>query len=108
MKNVGKLVRSILGLSLLVKGAAATAPNRSVKTLFPNTTTAANSPESTEPAIPCFPFQDPDCCVDHAVCECYNGTFMAINKQYGATSLCDPPGVFVFGNDVSSVPGWCC
>ncbi|KAI0868937.1 hypothetical protein GGS24DRAFT_480509 [Hypoxylon argillaceum] len=73
MKNVGKLVRSILGLSLLVKGAAATAPNRSVKTLFPNTTTAANSPESTEPAIPCFPFQDPDCCVDHAVCECYNG-----------------------------------
>ncbi|KAI0096073.1 hypothetical protein GGR51DRAFT_52183 [Nemania sp. FL0031] len=109
MKTVGKLLGvGVLGIPFLVKSEAAMATDSTTAMSFPNTTTTATIPNSTIPAIPCFPFQDPDCCIVHAVCECNNGTFIATNKQYGATSLCNPPGIFVYGDDVGSIPGWCC
>ncbi|KAI1125154.1 hypothetical protein F5Y10DRAFT_13829 [Nemania abortiva] len=127
MRKGGKLLGSMLGIAFLVKPRAAMAPDIAMKAFFPNTTTTANSPTSTG-SVPCFPLQDPDCCIVHAVCECNNGwcllpvfqtfpmqlltvllgTFIAINEQYGATSLCNPPGAFVYGDDIGSVPGWCC
>ncbi|KAI8945130.1 hypothetical protein F4801DRAFT_584705 [Xylaria longipes] len=108
MKRAGKLIASVLGILLLVEPGVAITSNFVVKALFPNTTSIVDSPDNTGRAIPCFPFEDPDCCIDHAVCECTNGTFFATNKQYGVTSICNPPGSVVYGNDVSSIPGSCC
>ncbi|KAI0179247.1 hypothetical protein GGR52DRAFT_570138 [Hypoxylon sp. FL1284] len=58
----------------------------------------------------CFPFEDPDCCVDMPVCQCANGTFYSTNPQYanGTSSLCGPPGNVTLGGDTSSIPGFCC
>ncbi|KAI1756314.1 hypothetical protein F4782DRAFT_526868 [Xylaria castorea] len=108
MKKVGKLVAGILGISLLVESGVAITSSFIVKASFPNITSISDSPDNTSRAIPCFPFEDPDCCIDYAVCECTNGTFFAANKQYGAKSLCNPPSSVIYGNDVSSIPGSCC
>ncbi|KAI8625689.1 hypothetical protein F5Y19DRAFT_479254 [Xylariaceae sp. FL1651] len=94
---------SLLSASLLVESAVTKAPSFVLKTPFPNATSTADSPASTSSAIPCFPYEDPDCCIDSAVC-----TFFTINEQYGAKSLCDPPGSFEYEGGVSSIPGWCC
>ncbi|KAI1104772.1 hypothetical protein F4804DRAFT_332033 [Jackrogersella minutella] len=60
--------------------------------------------------VKCIPFEDPHCCVDVPVCECRNGTFFSTNpKQLNGTDLfCVPPGNVTFGQDTSSIPGWCC
>ncbi|KAI0438143.1 hypothetical protein F4803DRAFT_555339 [Xylaria telfairii] len=108
MKRAGQLLAGILGIPLLVDARVAIPPNFIGKPSFLNTTSTAGSPDSTSIAIPCFPFADPDCCIDYAVCECNNGTFFATNKQYGASSLCNPPGPFAYGNGVNSIPGSCC
>ncbi|KAI0468087.1 hypothetical protein F4859DRAFT_517283 [Xylaria cf. heliscus] len=107
MKNTGKFLSTALGIRLLVESSATT-PNLAVIPRFPNTTGIADNPDITSHVLPCFPFEDPDCCIDYAVCECNNGTFFAINKQYGAASLCNPPSPFIYGNDISSIPGSCC
>ncbi|KAL7623237.1 hypothetical protein AAE478_006918 [Parahypoxylon ruwenzoriense] len=58
----------------------------------------------------CVPFEDPHCCVDRAVCECQNGTFYSLNPRHfnGTYQLCAPPGNVTYGEDTSSIPGWCC
>ncbi|OTB08966.1 hypothetical protein M426DRAFT_129861 [Hypoxylon sp. CI-4A] len=71
---------------------------------FPNITAAFNA------GIECFPFEDPDCCVDTPYCQCLNGTFFSVNPQRvnGTESLCIPPGNLTFGPDTISIPGFCC
>ncbi|KAI0451174.1 hypothetical protein F5B21DRAFT_487985 [Xylaria acuta] len=129
MKKASKLIASILGIlgiPLLAESGVVITSNFVGRPSFPNTTSIADSPDNTSRAIPCFPFEDPGCCIDYAVCECTNGwyypcpflisattyvfpgTFFATNKQYGATSLCNPPGSVVYGNGVGSIPGSCC
>ncbi|KAI1270620.1 hypothetical protein F5Y18DRAFT_422119 [Xylariaceae sp. FL1019] len=68
------------------------------------TDTASSMPT---PAVACFPYADPHCCVNKSVCQCRNGTFFAINQGYGA-SMCDPPSPYEYGDDVGSIPGFCC
>ncbi|KAI1159250.1 hypothetical protein F5B18DRAFT_36448 [Nemania serpens] len=132
--KAGTFLGGILSIPSLIRPGAAMAPISIKEVSFLNTTSTASRPGTTNPptpAVSCFPFQDPHCCIDYAVCECANGwcrpylprvsprlvnaaaylfsgTFFAANKQYGATSLCNPPGSFAYGNDVSSLPGWCC
>ncbi|KAI1773229.1 hypothetical protein F4818DRAFT_443583 [Hypoxylon cercidicola] len=52
----------------------------------------------------CFPFEDPHCCVNYAVCQCANGWFYQYNEAQGG---CDPPWG-ILGTDVSDIPGFCC
>ncbi|KAI1331822.1 hypothetical protein F5Y16DRAFT_395111 [Xylariaceae sp. FL0255] len=73
---------------------------------YPNVTTSSSvKPSKTPDAYTCFPYADPDCCVDIAVCQC---TFFEINPSYDAGSLCHPPGRHRYGHDVGSLPGFCC
>ncbi|KAI0833114.1 hypothetical protein F5Y06DRAFT_182475 [Hypoxylon sp. FL0890] len=71
---------------------------------YPNITNVLNA------NVDCYPFEDPHCCVDTVVCECFNGTFFSVNpKRLNGTDLfCVPPGNVTYGQDTSSIPGWCC
>ncbi|KAI1140545.1 hypothetical protein F5Y05DRAFT_411596 [Hypoxylon sp. FL0543] len=71
---------------------------------FPNLTHVLNANAE------CYPFEDPHCCVDRVVCECFNGTFFSVNPSSlnGTNVLCLPPGNITYGQDTSSIPGWCC
>ncbi|OTA70394.1 hypothetical protein K449DRAFT_427921 [Hypoxylon sp. EC38] len=71
---------------------------------FPNITDMLNANAE------CVPFEDPHCCVDAIVCECVNGTFFSMNpnKLNGTGEFCVPPGNVTYGQDTSSIPGWCC
>ncbi|KAI4861952.1 hypothetical protein F4820DRAFT_41892 [Hypoxylon rubiginosum] len=52
----------------------------------------------------CYPFEDPDCCVNYAVCQCANGWFYQYNQ---AENGCNPPWG-ILGTSVHAIPGFCC
>ncbi|KAI0184247.1 hypothetical protein EV127DRAFT_486331 [Xylaria flabelliformis] len=57
------------------------------------------------PASGCYPFEDPGCCINYAVCQCANGWFYQYNQ---AQNGCDPPWGILSQNGVSGLPGACC
>ncbi|KAI1211660.1 uncharacterized protein F4807DRAFT_397849 [Annulohypoxylon truncatum] len=79
-------------------------------TNFVNFTNLANFTDKFDANVQCIPFEDPHCCVDFPVCECRNGTFFNVNPRRlnGTDLFCVPPGNVTFGQDTSSIPGWCC
>ncbi|RKU43911.1 hypothetical protein DL546_007048 [Coniochaeta pulveracea] len=53
----------------------------------------------------CYPFEDPDCGINYAVCQCANGWFYQFNPN--SQGGCQPPwGILSKG--VSGLPGWRC
>ncbi|KAI2638781.1 hypothetical protein GGS26DRAFT_587549 [Hypomontagnella submonticulosa] len=97
---ISVLIPAILSVAL----AEAAYPFRRARRPYVNSTTTFTA------AAQCVPFEDPHCCVTRPVCECLNGTFFSINtiRVNGSSSLCGPPGNVTFGQDTSSIPGWCC
>lgn len=74
--RAGKFLGGILSIQSLVKPVAAMTPNSIKKAAFSNTTRVPSRSSATTPptpAVSCFPFQNPRCCIDYAVCECLNG-----------------------------------
>lgn len=74
--KAGKFFGGVLSISSLVKPGSAVTPNSVKEVSFLNATSMASRTSPTNPPTPfvsCFPFQDPDCCIDYAVCECVNG-----------------------------------
>ncbi|KAI1333014.1 hypothetical protein F5Y16DRAFT_1285 [Xylariaceae sp. FL0255] len=53
----------------------------------------------------CYPFEDPDCCIDYAVCQCANGWFYEYNEAEGG---CNPPWGVLSENGEGGLPGFCC
>ncbi|KAI0108383.1 hypothetical protein F4814DRAFT_451666 [Daldinia grandis] len=84
--------------------ALARPPVKFPRSPFPNITAAFAA------GIECFPFEDPHCCVDRAVCQCINGTFFGVNviQTNASSSLCLPPGNVTYGQDMGNIPGFCC
>ncbi|KAI1630582.1 hypothetical protein F4809DRAFT_268433 [Biscogniauxia mediterranea] len=78
--------------------------------LFNATSFKGTAPNSTSfnGTVDCFPFEDPDCCINWIVCQCHNGTFFSANQNNLTNDFCTPPGARMYGEDISSVPGWCC
>ncbi|KAI1412126.1 hypothetical protein F5Y13DRAFT_200116 [Hypoxylon sp. FL1857] len=87
---------------------------RAVNTIFAMLTAAAIGAavplDSSETGLDerqdsgCYPFEDPHCCIDYAVCECANGWFYQFNQD---TNGCNPPWGII-GTDISALPGFCC
>ncbi|KAI1196917.1 hypothetical protein F5X97DRAFT_325010 [Nemania serpens] len=70
--KAGKFFGGVLSISSLVKPGSAVTPNSVKEVSFLNATSMASRTSPTNPPTPfvsCFPFQDPDCCIDYAVCE---------------------------------------
>ncbi|KAI8960992.1 hypothetical protein F5Y11DRAFT_328070 [Daldinia sp. FL1419] len=85
--------------------AFARPPTGLPKSLFPNITAALDA------GVDCFPFEDPHCCVDQAVCQCTNGTFFGVNvigSNDSSSALCLPPSNVTYGQDMGNIPGYCC
>ncbi|KAI5927409.1 hypothetical protein F4810DRAFT_706776 [Camillea tinctor] len=106
-------VLSICSASVLIKLVMATPRPYAGKMPFPflNTTSFRGTTPNTKSlngTADCFPFEDPDCCIDWIVCQCHNGTFLTANQSNHTDDFCTPPGAQIYGEDISSVPGWCC
>ncbi|KAK6825382.1 hypothetical protein PG990_003281 [Apiospora arundinis] len=52
----------------------------------------------------CTRFQDPKCCVELIVCQCYDGNYYYAN----ADNTCTPDVGDKMADDPTGIPGYCC
>ncbi|KAE8549010.1 hypothetical protein TMatcc_011259 [Talaromyces marneffei ATCC 18224] len=68
---------------------------------------APTSVEERQVASGCYPFEDPDCGIDYAVCQCANGWFYEFDIDASNGNYCNPPWGFLATSE-AQLGGYSC